>query len=173
MKVKHASIKTPLLVIGFILFSFIIYMFGIVMGFNAGKQIKVDSYLTTIKEVTPVSELCESFLPPEQEEVYSYSGKIFEISENKIILETQIIENMNLVKKDITVQTDGNTEILKIDISAPPMPDEDVPEEQISFSDLKVDDQITAQSSENIKGKNKYLTNKILLIINSPVAFTE
>lgn len=166
MNIKHASIKTPLLVIGFILFSFIIYMFGIIMGFNAGKQVKVDNYLTTVKDVTPVSELCESFLPPEQEEIFSYSGKILEIKDNEIKMETQVIENMNLITKDVIVQTDNNTEVVKMDISNPPMPEENFPEETISVSDLKVDDQITAQSDENIKEKNKYLTNKILLIIN-------
>ncbi|MFH1537159.1 MAG: hypothetical protein ABID45_04170 [Patescibacteria group bacterium] len=141
-------------------------MFGIIMGFNAGKQIKVDDYLTTVKDVTPVSELCQSLLPEEQEEIYSYSGKIIELNDNSVTIEVQVIESMNLIKKDVIINIDNNTKINKIDISTPPMPDEDILEEEISFSDLNVDDEILVKAEENIKHKNKFTASTVTLIIN-------
>ena len=164
---KPSSIKTPLIFIGFIAFSFIIYVIGIVIGFNYGQQIANSQNAQNIKETTPVSELCQSLLPPELDEIFSYTGKIIEKNEKNIVIETQTIENMALIKKNVTVYFNENTEFVKKDITSRVTPGEEELEQKISFEDLAIDNQISARSSDNIKGKSEFTANKIILYITN------
>lgn len=94
---------------------------------------------------------------PFPSEIYSVSGYIQEINGQTITLKD----------KDIMINTDENTQFVQKDGSAPPpIPGEEIEntETNITLSDLKINNYITASSEENIKNLEKFTANKIILI---------
>jgi hypothetical protein len=112
----------------------------------------------------------EPFYPPLPEEIKSVSGKITKIEDKNLWMEAQIrISRFPLPggkefeKKNIKVNLTDTTKIVKIEIpEIPPLPPEKPFKETIlKFEDLKVGDQITVTSAENIKGKTEISASQI------------
>jgi hypothetical protein len=125
------------------------------------------------KEINWWKSQLEIFYPPLPEEIYSLSGKITKIEGKTIWIESLIRvsqfplpEGKEIEKKEIKVNLTDETKIVKIEMIEPiPLPPEEPFKEiKLSFKDLKVGDQITIISKENIKGKTEILADKIQLI---------
>jgi hypothetical protein len=124
------------------------------------------------KEIGWWKSQLEMFYLPLPEEIYSISGKIKKIEGNSIWIESQIRVSQlplpggkEIEKKEIKVNLTDETKIVKIEVpEIPPLPPEE-PFKEISlkFEDLKVGDQITVTSKENIKGKTEILAERIQL----------
>jgi hypothetical protein len=112
------------------------------------------------------------FYPPLPEEIYSISGKIKKIEGNSIWIESQIrVSQLPLPggkefeTKEIKVNVLPETKIVKVEMAEipPPPPEEPFKEIPLKFEDLKVGNQITVTSKENIKGKTEILADRIQL----------
>ena len=167
----------------------LILIIGIAIGFVASRYSK--SKLLTGK--TDDSN-CEAKLEKAKTAITSFAetkfvfGKIKEIKDNSIIIESA---NANPLEDTLTVKTimvKSETKFMKSEakdnavfqkemeeyqkttaaqangtqISTPPMP---FAEKEISLSDLKAGDQITAEASENVKDKTSFEATKITLQI--------
>jgi hypothetical protein len=124
------------------------------------------------KEIGWWKSQLEMFYLPLPEEIYSISGKITKIEGNSIWIESQIrLSRLPLPggkefeTKEIKVNVLPETKIVKVEIPpVPPLPTEQpFKEVPLKFEDLKVGDQITVTSKENIKGKTEILAERIQL----------
>jgi hypothetical protein len=124
------------------------------------------------KEIEWWKSLLEMFYPPLPEEIYSISGKIKKIEGNSIWIESQIRVSRfplpggkEFETKEIKVNVLPETKIVKVEILEipPPPPEEPFKEIPLKIEDLKVGDQITFTSKENIKGKTEILADRIQL----------
>jgi hypothetical protein len=124
------------------------------------------------KEIEWWKSQLETFYPPLPEEIYSISGKITKIEGNSIWIESQIrVSRLPLPggkefeTKEIKVNVLPETKIVKVEMAEipPPPPEEPFKEIPLKFEDLKVGDQITVTSKENIKGKTEISADRIQL----------
>ena len=124
------------------------------------------------KEIDWFKSLLEPFYPPLPEETRSVYGKITKIEDKTLWLEAQIRvsqfplpEGKEIEKKNIKVNLTDETKISKIEMKEllPLPPEEPFKETVLKFEDLKVGDQITVTSAENIKGKTEILASQIQL----------
>lgn len=114
----------------------------------------------------------EIFYPPLPEEIYSISGKITKIEDKTIWIESKarvsqlpLPGGKEIETKEIKVNTTDETKIVKIGTAVIPVLPTGEPFEEtlLKFEDLKVGDQITVTSKENIKGKTEILAEIIQL----------
>lgn len=150
-------------------------------GLTEGKRQIEEKYQRKIAEIFP------SF--PEEEEIFSVQGKITEIKDKTLSLEitfypanpfeepktevklVKIIDSTEIVKRimkspeelleeeqtyEQAMESWKETE----ELPQPPLPFKDV---SIEFTELKVDNEIIAESEENIKGKEEFTAKKIVL----------
>jgi ABC-type cobalt transport system substrate-binding protein len=120
------------------------------------------------KEIDWYKSLLEPFYPPLPEEIKSVSGKITKIENKTIWMEASIRvsqfplpEGKEIEKKNIKVNITDQTKISKIEMPEIPLPEKPFKETILKFEDLKVGDQITVTSAENIKGKTEILASQI------------
>jgi hypothetical protein len=122
------------------------------------------------KEIDWYKSLLEPFYPPLPEEIRSVFGKVTKIEDKTIWMEASIQvsrfplpEGKEIEKKNIKVNLTDETKVVKIEMpEIPPLPPEKPFKETIlKFEDLKVGDQITVISTENIKGKTEILASQI------------
>jgi hypothetical protein len=122
------------------------------------------------KEIDWYKSLLEPFYPPLPEEIKSVSGKITKIEDKNLWMEASIRvsqfplpEGKEIEKKNIKVNIIDKTKISKVEmIEPPPLPPEEPFKETIlKFEDLKVGDNITVTSAENIKGKTEITASQI------------
>jgi len=148
------------------------------IGFGIGKiseegrrQEKIGPVQTkNQEEINWYKSLLEPFYPPLPEEIRSISGEITKIEDKNLWLEAQIRvsqfplpEGKDIEKKNIKVNLTDETKISKIEMpETPPLPPEK-PFKEISlkFEDLKVGNNITVTSTENIKGKTEITASEI------------
>ena len=164
----------PFYIIPIILGCVALFGVGILIGTQIQKNTECAVKGTVIEGGKVVPELCEALMPPENEEIFAYSGKVLSVGDNQFKLNTEVIENYELVTKEITVQINDNTKIVEIDPTIPPpMPKEvkegeepeiDTGEIKISFDKIKEGNQVNVSSSENIKGQVNFTAEKVTLI---------
>jgi hypothetical protein len=167
----------------------LILIIGIAVGFTAGRYSKSGSKSSSSKTADSNCEAklekVKTMLPSVSETKFIF-GKIKEIKNDAIMLEAASInpletspsirtvtikdgakfiksefkdnavfqKEMDEYQKTAAAQTD------KTQILAPPTP---FTEKEITFSDLKVDDQISVEASENIEDKDSFEAVKITL----------
>ena len=172
MDSKNYLILLIVLIIG-IVFG---YLFGVgaknqayQLGLEKGKAEIEEKYQKKIEEIFPPM--------PEMEEIFSVSGKIEEIKEKTLVLEETIYPANPFEepeKRKWQVKITDSTELVK---RVEKTPEEIAKEEEvlgeppplffkelgIGFSELKVGQEIIAESEENIKGKNEFDAKKIIL----------
>jgi len=152
----------------------IILIISLLVGFFVGKiferkiwQVKISN---AQKEIDWYKSLLEPFYPPLPEEIHGVSGKITKIEDKNLWIETQIRISQfplpggaEMEKQNIKVITTDKTKILKREIIEPlPMPpQEPFKETVLNFEDIKIGDNITVVSEENIKGKTEILASQI------------
>ena len=153
---------------------FLLVGFGIgnFYGKMAAEKIWQGKLAEKEKEIEWWKSQLEMFYLPLPEEIYSISGKITKIEGNSIWIESQIrVSQLPLPggkefeTKEIKVNVLPETKIVKVEIPpVPPLPTgQPFKEVPLKFEDLKVGDQITVTSKENIKGKTEILADKIHL----------
>jgi hypothetical protein len=165
--------KSIYLIVILVLISLLV---GFGIGVFYGKNLADKSYRGKIiekeKEIEWWKSQLEMFYPPLPEEIYSISGKIKKIEGNSIWIESQIrLSRLPLPggkefeTKEIKVNILPETKIVKVEIAEiPPLPPEEPFKEiPLKIEDLKVGDQITVTSKENIKGKTEILADRIQL----------
>ena len=165
------------LVIGGTILVIICFLIGFGIGYFTGKISTYKIFLAKLaekeKEINWYKKLLEQFYPPLPKEIHSFSGKITKIEGNSIWVEAQIRvsqfplpEGKEFEEKEMKVNLVNDTEILKVEPVIPPPlpPEEPVKKTPLKLSDLKVGDQITVISKENIKGKTEILADEIQLI---------
>lgn len=95
---------------------------------------------------------------PMPETMVIVSGKITEIQANGLTIETTIQDSYNIPEKwktkIVKVTITDETEIIKHGMGI---------FEEIEFSELKVEDQISARANENIKDKTEFIAKYIEL----------
>jgi len=125
------------------------------------------------KEINWWKSQLEVFYPPLPEEIYSISGQITKIEGNAIWIESQIRVSQfplpggkEIETREIKVNVLPETKIVKIEIpETPPLSPEDLFKEvSLKLEDLKVGDQISISSKENIKDKTEIFAERIELI---------
>lgn len=149
-------------------------LIGLGIGYWLGNlnSLRVSQEKLAEKEISWWKSQLEPFYPPLPEEIYSISGKITKIEGNSIWVEAQIRVSQfplpggkEIETKEIKVNTNDETKIVKVEIpEIPPLPPEEpFREVPLKFEDLKIGDQVTVISKENIKGKVEILADKIQL----------
>jgi hypothetical protein len=120
------------------------------------------------KEIDWYKSLLEPFYPPLPEEIRSVSGKITKIEDKTIWMEASIQvsqfplpEGKEIERRNIKVNTTDQTKIFKIEMPEIPLPEKPFKEIILKFEDLKVGDDVTVTSTENIKGKAEILASQI------------
>lgn len=148
------------------------------IGFWVGKisekgrwQGKLETAQKTARdEINWYKSLLEPFYPSLPEETRSTYGKITKIEAKTLWIEAQIRvsqfplpEGKEIEKKNIKVNIADKTKISKIEMIEPPPlpPEEPFKETVLKFEDLKVGDNITVTSAENIKGKTEISASQI------------
>lgn len=130
------------------------------------------------EEIKFLQSKLEMFYPSLPEEIYSLSGKVTEIKDKTIIMETSVQVNRlplpggkEIEKQNIKVVVDDQTNItgFKTGIPLPlPLPEEKPRSEKtLIFSDIKIGDNILVTSTENIKGKKEITASQIKVIRES------
>jgi len=153
---------------------FLLVGFGIgnFYGKMAAEKIWQGKLAEKEKEIEWWKSQLEMFYLPLPEEIYSISGKITKIEGNSIWIESQIrVSQLPLPggkefeTKEIKVNVLPETKIVKVEMAEipPPPPEEPFKEIPLKFEDLKVGDQITVTSKENIKGKTEISADRIQL----------
>ena len=124
------------------------------------------------KEIDWWKSQLEMFYPPLPEEIRSISGKITKIEDKAIWIESMVRvsqlplpEGKEIEKEEIKVNVSDQTKIVEVEMIEPlPLPPKELfKETQLSLKDLKVGDQITVTSKENVKGKTEILADRIQL----------
>jgi len=156
----------------------IVLIISLLVGFFVGKiseQGKWQGKLAKIqveakKEIDWYKSLLEPFYPPLPEEIRGVSGKITKIENKTIWMEASIrvsqfplLEGKEIEKENIKVNLTGETKISKIEMIEPPPlpPEEPFKKTVLKFEDLKVGNNITVTSAENIKGKTEISASQI------------
>lgn len=154
----------------------ILVLVSLLVGFFVGKiserKIWQAKIIKTQKEIEFLESSLEMFYPPLPEEVYSISGKVTEVGDKTISIETLVRVSQfplaggaEIEKQNIKVNITDQTKIIKIEMPViPPFSEEEIPEKIVSFSDIKVGDQISVTSEENIKGEKEITASQIRII---------
>jgi len=163
-----------------IYFGIILAMLLLLVGFGIGnfygkmsaEKVWQGKLAEKEKEIEWWKSQLEMFYPPLPEEIYSVSGKITKIEDKTIWMEAQIRVSQfplpggkEIEKREIKVNVTDETKIVKIEIPEIPLPPPEGPFKEVllKFKDLKVGDQITVSSKENIKNKTEILADRIQL----------
>lgn len=166
----------PILVIALIIGIVFGYLFGAgaknqayQLGLEKGRLEIEEKYQKKIEEVFPTM--------PEPEEIFSVLGTIEEIKDKTLVLEEPIypanpFEEPKVRKWQVEI-TDStelvkrvektSEEIAKEEEALGELPPLFFKEIEIEFSELKVGQEIIAESKENIKGKTEFEAQKIIL----------
>jgi len=153
----------------------ILILVSLLVGFFVGKiserKIWQAEIIKTQKEVEFLESSLETFYPPLPEEIYSISGKVTEVGDETVSIETLVRvsqfplpEGAEIEKQNIKVNVTDQTKITKFEMLLMPV----LPEEEtsvVNFSDIKVGDQISVTSEENIKGEKEITASQIEIII--------
>ena len=162
--------------ISYILGGLIVFLLILTLGYNLGKnqgyqlgqQDTETKYQQKIEEVFPTI--------PQPEEIYFYSGEITEIEGKTITLKASVPRTNPLAEEKFEIKkvnVKEATEIVKRiertpeEMGAPTTPEEMIEpfkEEEISFSDLKVGNEIIVSSESNIKGVSEFTASKVIKI---------
>lgn len=164
-----------LLIIGII----VSYSIGFNSGLKQGEQKIEEKYQTKIEEIFP-SEI-------EPEEIFSIWGEIQEVKENGLIVKaifrsanpfeeektelktvnfaenTLIVKQVEKSPQEMTTEEKAFEKAIRENPDSNIFPPEFFNEVSISFSDLKIGNNIGVESEENIKGKTEFTANKIIL----------
>jgi len=160
------------------IFIILIILISLLAGFFVGEisergkwQGKLETAQKTARdEINWYKSLLEPFYPSLPEETRSTYGKITKIEDKTLWIEAQIRvsqfplpEGKEIEKKNIKVNITDKTKISKIEMIEPPPlpPEEPFKETVLKFEDLKVGDNITVTSAENIKGKTEISASQI------------
>jgi hypothetical protein len=160
-----------------IVFLLVGFGFGNFYGKMSAEKAWQGKLIEKEKEIDWWKSILKDFYPPLPEEIYSISGKITKIEGKTIWIESLVKvsqfplpEGKEFEKKDIKVNLTNETKIVKIEMAEipptpPPLPPPEEPFKEIplKFEDLKVGDQITITSRENIKNKTEILADRIQL----------
>ena len=121
-------------------------------------------------EIKALQTSLEMFYPPLPEEIYSISGKVTKIEGNKISLESSVMvsrfplpEGKEIEQRIFSVIVNDQTKISKIEFFLP----EEQPE-ILSLSDIKVGDEISVNSEEDIKDKEEFVASEIQVMEMGP-----
>ena len=162
----------------------IILIISLLAGFFVGEisergkwQGKLETAQKTARdEINWYKSLLEPFYPSLPEETRSTYGKITKIEDKTLWIEAQIRvsqfplpEGKDMEKQNMKVNVTDETKIVRIETVEPteiPLPSEEFllePFKEIilSFEDIKVGDNITVISAENIKGKTEISASQI------------
>ena len=162
-----------------------IYIISIIVflliGFGIGANLLRRGYQAKIsqaqseaqKEINWLKSQLERFYPPLPEEIHSVSGTVTEKGDNFLEMEAQIRvsqfplpEGKEIEKQNIKVNLTEETEIFQNEIIAEPLLSEGLPSEPfkkviLGFGDIKIGDQITVISGENVRGKKEIAAKEI------------
>jgi len=138
---------------------------GYTEGYSGGKGEVEEKYQEKIKEVFP-----GSFEEPS--EIFSISGKILEARENTLLVKAVFypanpFEEIKYEEKIVKLR--DTTEIIKETEEILEQPIEEghwpflLKEIPISFSELKVGNEVFVEAEENIKDKTDFFAKKIIL----------
>ncbi len=161
----------------------ILLVIGIIVSYNLGlkrgEQKIEKKYQTKIEEIFPAV--------PEPKEVFSIWGKIQEVKENSLTVNAvfgttnpfeeektelktiNLSENILIVKQvekspqEMVIEKENFEKTLRENPDSNIFPPEFFKEVSISFSDLKIEDDVRVESEENIKGKTEFTAKKIIL----------
>jgi hypothetical protein len=159
----------------YIILIIIFFLIGFSVGkiFEKGRQGKISQVQPkNQEEINWYKSLLERFYPPLPEEIKSVSGKITKIEDKNLWIEAQIRvsqfplpEGKEIEKKNIKVNLTDQTKIFKTEMIKPPPlpPEKPFKEIVLKFEDLKVGDDVTVTSAENIKGKTEITAIQIQL----------
>lgn len=165
MAKQNRTFNEILLFIGFIAFSFVIYVVGVVVGFDFGR--KNPNFIALTGAEVREGNYCQSLLPPEQDEIYSYSGIVKEVGDNSLIMESEIVRDYNLYKEELEVVLGPDTSYTMIDVTDPPPEQGDYPREEIGREEIGPGGFVSVTADENIKDKKEFAAENVELIINN------
>lgn len=109
-------------------------------------------------------KIIDQLFPEPPKEIFAVSGTIEKISENSVTIRTpkpgkRFLPGEEIEYLELQIDIGSNTQIYETNIFRPGE------EKQISLSELKEGETITAESDENIIGKSKITGSKILKVI--------
>ncbi|MBU0731876.1 hypothetical protein KKC88_03295 [Patescibacteria group bacterium] len=165
MEKQNRTFNEILLFIAFIVLSFIIYIVGVIVGYDFGRKNPNFIQLTGLE--VQEGNYCQSLLPVEQAEIFSYSGIVKEVYENSLIMESEIIKDYSLYKEDVTVNFNDSTSFTEIDVTDPPPEEADYPKKDVALENITIGSFIVSTAEENIKEKTEFTASNIELIINN------
>ncbi len=148
-----------------IIYSIFIILIG--LSFLVGWQLgKISERKTLQEDIDFLKSKLEIFYPPLPDEIYGISGKVIEIEDKTILMESSVsVSQFETEKQNIKVIVTDQTQITLELEPLPPEPDEELPTEEfekvVSFSDIKFGNFIYVSSDENIKGKTEIIATKI------------
>jgi len=123
------------------------------------------------EEIGFLQSALEPFYPPLPEKIYTLSGKVINIQDKTILMEALVRVSRfpkpggaETKKQNIKVIVVDQTKITEFEIGMIPLPGEPSPEKILSFSDIKVGNNISVTSAENIKGKTEVVASQIRVI---------
>jgi len=134
------------------------------------------NYMAVDESLVRYKKAYNKLIPPTLDQVFSINGTIKEITASKIILETANMEEKKLFWETPKLENkiiliDENTKFIKIKQFAIP---KEVNGElkvlentEISIDNLKVSDQISVFSNENIKTKMKFTAKEVSIFENN------
>jgi len=148
----------------------VIALVSLLVGWQIGREPLKNELKESQKMIEVLKSNLEMFYPPLPEEIKSILGKVIEIKEKTILVEASIRvsrfplpEGEDIEKKNIKVIVTDQTEITKRELTEPLLPEEigEIKEKPLVFSDIKVGDNISVFSEENIKGKTEIIASQI------------
>ena len=127
-------------------------------------QLAPEKKVVSEKKVVPETQ-------KEREKVFSYIGTIIELEKPKVVIQAEAFKNY--LEKDtvLTALVTEKTEYFRLQI--PKVLPKEIEagkenslftREKISFSDLKIGDEVTVISRENIKGKTEFEVQRIEVV---------
>jgi hypothetical protein len=150
------------------------YFYGLKVGYVSGKSVSE-------KEITDLKAGLRIYSLPSPSEIFSISGVIKEIGENTIKVETNSftdfppLPGQKISTELRLVEVTSETEITESVFFKPRLPvsgkngqSSGAQAKEIKLSDLKIGDNITIRSSENIKNKMKFAAMSIEKISMMP-----
>ena len=165
MAKKYLYFLLIIIVVGFICFSL-----GQKSGEFSERKIAQIELAEKETEIQALQTSLEMFYPPLPEEIYSISGKVTKIEGNKISLDSSVMvsrfplpEGKEIEQRIFSVIVNDQTKISKIEFFLP----EEQPE-ILSLSDIKVGDEISVNSEEDIKDKEEFVASEIQLMEMGP-----
>jgi len=99
---------------------------------------------------------------------YNWTGRIIEIDDAHITINTsQKDSSGNSIFKSISVKINSATQIIKWDLTRPPLTDEINNKSQISFDDLRVGQEVVIKSNNDVNENDEITASDINLLITT------